>query len=240
LDLTFRRGGLQARKLIMIYGERKVAAEYHGDDAVFQMPAKPLALANFIGDYTGKSPLNGSDLDLELPLEEGFALTAVFDLYRKAVFKAYAEEEVFVYAGFTLYDLIKVLNEIRESSQSLAYHLFALTGEIPEFDWQSVQELLESLLEKGLLKKDGAKHWPAGEALFFAGNFLIIENIITLTIGRVKDKALYRSGFVLLQAGPLDMLYMEKSGDNLILNSLAPLKAVELLGEVLSSSPIIA
>ena len=237
INTTFRRGPVRARKQIICRGDQKVSAVYQGEDAVFAMPAKPRAMVKFLGEYMGRSSLSGSDLDIELTAEEALCFAVVVDLYRKAVFSAYAKEEVFVYTGFSLKDLWEGVNNVRENSQSLAFHVFPLNPGFPRFTMEQTEQFLGSLIDKGLAQKDNDVYRPIGEALLFAGNFLVLENIIEVVVGQVSENNLYRSGFMLLQAGPLDVLYMEKSRDTILIGCLSPLKAEELMASVLNSKP---
>jgi hypothetical protein len=240
IDTTFRRGPVRARKQIICRGDQRVSAVYQGEEAVFIMPSNPKAMVKFLGEYMGRSSLSGSDLDIELMAQEAFCFAVVSDLYRKAVFSAYAQEEVFVYAGFSLEDLWEGANNVRENSQSLAFHVFSLNSGFPRLSREQTEQILGSLIDKGLVQKDNEVYRPVGEALLFAGNFLILENIIEVVVGQVSENSLYRSGFMLLQAGPLDVLYLEKSGDSILLECLSPLKAQELMAAVLDSRPNIA
>ncbi|KJS21628.1 MAG: hypothetical protein VR72_09845 [Clostridiaceae bacterium BRH_c20a] len=237
IDTTFKRGPIKARKQIICQGDKKVSVVYQGEEATITMPSNPKAMAKFIGEYMGKSTLTGSDLDLELPANEAFCLAVITDLYRKAVFSAYAQEEVFVYTGFTKDELLKASNKLRENSQNLAFHVFVINAGIPELTMEIIEEALNALIEKGLVKKENNVYRPVGEALLFAGNFLIFENIIEVVVGQVHKNNLYRSNFILLQAGPLDVLYLEKSKDNILMECLSPLKATELIATVLDSKP---
>jgi len=237
IDTTFRRGPVRARKQIICRGEQKVSAVYQGEEAIFTMPSNPKAMINFLGEYMGRSSLSGSDLDIELTAEEALCLAVIADLYRKAVFSAYAQEEVFLYSGFSLKELWEGTNKIRENSQSLAYHVFLLNLGFTKFTMEQVEQTLTSLINKGMVQKDHDIYRPVGETLLLAGNFLVFENIIEVVVGQVDGNKLYRSGFMLLQAGPLDVLYMEKSKDKILMESLSPLKAEELMATVLDSKP---
>ncbi|MDK2986525.1 MAG: hypothetical protein PWQ96_2169 [Clostridia bacterium] len=148
-----------------------------------------------------------------------------------------AKEEVFVYTGFSLEDLWEGANNVRENSQSLAFHVFLHNSGFLKFTMEQVEQTLTSLINKGLVQKDNDVYRPVGEALLFAGNFLVFENIIEVVVAQVCGNNLYRSGFVLLQAGPLDVLYMEKSRDNILMECLSPLKTEELMAAVLDSKP---
>ncbi|MFZ5944731.1 MAG: hypothetical protein ACOYVD_11510 [Bacillota bacterium] len=237
IDTTFRRGPIKAKKQIICQGDKKVSVVYQGDGATITMPSNPKAMAKFIGEYMGKSILTGSDLGIELPANEAFCLAVITDHYRKAVFSAYAKEEVFVYTGVSKDELLRASNTVRENSQSLAFHVFVINAGFPEFTLAIIEESLNNLSGKGLVKKENDVYRPVGEALLFAGNFLIIENIIEVIVGQVHNNNLYRSNFMLLQAGPLDVLYLEKSKENILLECLSALKAVELMTAVLDSKP---
>jgi hypothetical protein len=237
IDITFRRGPVRARKQIICRGEQKVSAVYQGDEAVFTIPPNPKAMVKFIGEYMGRSSLSGSDLDIELTAGEALCFSVIADLYRKAVFSAYAQEEVFVYTGFSLKDLWEGANNVRENSQSLAFHVILLNSGVPKYTMEQVEQTLTSLINKGLVQQDNDVYRPVGEALLFSGNFLVFENIIEVVVGQVYGNNLYRSGFMLLQAGPLDVLYLEKSRDNILMECLSPLKAEELMAAVSDSKP---
>lgn len=237
VDTTFRRGPIKARKQIIYKGDRKVSAVYQGEEATFNIPSNPGAMVKFIGEYMGRSSLTGSDLDLELKADEVFFLAVVIDLYRKAVFSSYAKEEVFVYTGFSKEDLLEAANNIRENSQSLAFHILLINGGFPQFIMEEIEKALENMTQKGLIQKDNDIFRPVGETLLFAGNFLILENIIEVVVGQVNKNNLYRSSFMLLQAGPMDVLYLEKSENNILMECLSPIKAEELIAIVLDSKP---
>ena len=93
------------------------------------------------------------------------------------------------------------------------------------------------MMSKGLVKRDGEYYAPQGEALLFAGNFLVIENIVEVIVGQVKEGKLYRSNFLLLQSGPLDIVYLEKAGDKIIIQCMSAVNALEFLATVLGEKP---
>lgn len=237
IETRFKRGPVQARKLIMTAEDRKLSLVYKDDEAVINMPANPVGMAEYLREFTGGSKLTGGDLSLEADGVEIFIFAAACDLYRRDVLKAYSEEEVFIYKGFTAEELLAAVNTIRDNSQSLAYHVFAVNNGFAEFSMDILAEFIESLEEKALIINKDNKYYPIGEGLLFAGNFLIIENIIELTVGQVKQGLLYRSGFTMLQAGPLDILYIEASAGKIIMQCMSADNAISLISTVLSQKP---
>jgi len=176
-------------------------------------------------------------LSLEARAKDVFVFSVITDLYRKDVFRAYADEEIFVYQGLNKEQLLESVNNIRTNSQNLSYHLFVLNSGFEEFTMDQIEEILSSLIKKGLLKVKDNSYFPIGEGLLFAGNFLIIENIVEIIIGQLKEDNLYQSNFLMLQAGPLDIIYLEKSEDNIIMQCMSSIKATEFLSTVLGEKP---
>lgn len=239
IETNFKRGPVEAKKFIMTSNDKKLSLAYTKDEAIINMPANPSGMAEYLKEFMGSSKLTGGDLSLEADAKEVYVLAVVCDLYKKAVLKAYSEEEVFVYKGFTKEELLQSVNTIRENSQSLGYQIFALNNGFEEFEMDKLENIIKSLEEKELLKVDGNIYYPKGEALLLAGNFLIIENMIEIIVGQVKEDKLFRSSFKMLQAGPLDVLYLEKSGQNIIMECMSALNAVNFISTVLSENPSI-
>jgi len=237
IQTTFSRGPISAQKLIYTAGEKKVSVVYDGDDVLINQPANPGAMVEYLKDFMGGSKLTGGDLAWEGPAEAVFVFTVIADLYRKDVFRAYAAEEVFVHQGATKEKILEAANNLRTNSQNLSYHLFVLNNGFEPFTMGQIEPTLAALVEKGLLKTENDVYFPAGEGLLFAGNFLVIENIIEVIVGQVKEDQLYRSNFLMLQAGPLDIVYLEKSGDQIIMECLSAIKAAEFLAAVLGEKP---
>lgn len=239
VEIKFKRGPVEARKYILSAGENSLSAAYKDDMAYFIMPSNPQAMAEYLKDFMGGSKLSGCDVSLEADACEVFVFTAVCDLYRKDVFRAYAEEEVFVYRGASKDNLLEAMNNLRENSQKLAYHIFVLNKGFEIIDEAKLEEAINSLAEKGLIKEEDNKYYPAGEGLLFAGNFLIIENMLELVAGQLHEDKLYRSSFAMLQAGPLDLVYMEKSGDKIIMECMSALNAVNFVEDLMSKNYLI-
>ena len=237
IQVTFSRGPVMAKKTILTKKDDKVSLIYQADEAVINMPANPYGMVEYLKDFMGSSKLTGSDLSLNEYADEVFTFAAIADLYKKEVLKAYGAEEVFVCPGFKKQDILNAVNNLRTNSQSLAYHIFVLNSGFENFTVEKVEEILNSLVSKGLVKKEEEYYMPQGDALLFAGNFLVIENIIEVIVGQVKDGKLFRSNFLLLQAGPMDVVYLEKSDNKILLECMSPLNAETLLSTVLSEKP---
>jgi hypothetical protein len=237
VETVFRRGPINARKMVYSKGEKKISLSYTEEGLVVTSPASAEGMTNFMREYTGGSSLTGGDLDLELPTREMYLFAVLSDLYRRDVFKAYAEEETFYYSGFTIEELLDLANTTRKNSQSLAYHVFAVTGGTGLFEAKEVTTILESLEKQGLISNDAGNYSPIGEALLFAGNFLVIENMLDVVIGQVHEDLLYRSGFTVIQAGPLDLAYLEYSEDKVSLQCLSAQAVLKIIQTVLAIKP---
>jgi hypothetical protein len=218
-------------------GDKKLSVVYDKDNVLMNMPANPKGMVEYLKDFVGGSQLTGGDLSLEADAKETFVLSMIIDLYRKDVFRAYAEEEVFVYQGFIKDELLQAVNNIRENSQNFSYHIFVLNSGFEIFTMEELEECLLSLIEKGLLKIENERYFPSGEGALFAGNFLVFENTIEVIVGQVKDGNLFRSNFLVLQAGPLDVVYLEKSEDKIIIECMSAMKVMELFATVIEGKP---
>ena len=237
VETIFKRGSVQAKKIVMTEGNNKISVAYLDDEIIINSPANTEGMVQYIREFTGGSKLTGGDLSLGVNVKEAFVFFTICDLYRKDVFKAYSEEERFVYNGFSKEELLEACNNTRENIQSLAYHIFSLNNGAEKLLVDDIDEIIISLKERELIRDNEGIYAPSGEGLLFAGNFLIIENINEVVVGQVKENKLFRSTFTLLQAGPLDLLYLEKSGDKMIMQCLSADSAIKFIGTVLSEKP---
>ncbi len=239
VETIFRRGPVKARRLHLGNDTGTVSVTYNEDGVSLLSPANPQGMVNFLREYTGGSSLTGGDLDIELPPADMVVFAVICDLYRRAVFAAYSSEEIFQYRGFTAGDLLTAVTEVRDNSQSLAYHVKALVRPGLSFDSASIEQTLKTFIESGFLKTDDHRFYPVDETLLFCGNFLVIENSLDVVVGQVDDGKLYRSGFTALQAGPLDLVMLEGSGETVTLQCLPAQSILSILTEILSSRPAI-
>ncbi|MDW5299526.1 MAG: hypothetical protein SA378_05240 [Sedimentibacter sp.] len=237
IQVVFSRGPVMAKKTILTKKDEKVSLIYKADEAVINMPSNPYGMVEYLKDFMGSSKLTGSDLSLDEDAADVLTFAVIADLYKREVLKAYAAEEVFVCPGFKKQDILNSVNNIRANSQSLSYHVFVLNSGFEKFTIEKVEEILNSLISKGLIKREEEFYMLQGDALLFAGNFLVIENIIEVIVGQVKDDKLFRSNFLLIQAGPLDVVYLEKSDNKIFLECMSSLNAQTLLSTVLSEKP---
>lgn len=239
VETVFSRGAIKARRMQLGKGSEKVSVSYTKEGIGLIHPGNPEGMIHFLKEYTGGSSLTGGDLDLELPSGFMVLFGVVCDLYRRAVFAAYAEEEIFVYRGFTADELLQAANEVRGNSQSLAFHIKALVKPGIAFDSAMVAQAMTTFMEKGLLKKEEDRYYPIDEALLFAGNFLVVESSLDVVVGQVHDGRLYRSGFTVLQAGPLDMVMLEGSKESVTLQCLSAQSILSVLSSVMEEKPAI-
>lgn len=233
-EMTFFRGPISANKRIYAYEDKQLSMTYKGEEMHIQMPAKSKAMINYLKEYLGGSTLTSVDLSLEIDAEVAFVFSVIIDIYRKSVFQALAEEAVFEYNGFSINEVIEQANVTRKNSQNLSYHVFILNSGFDTLSSESVENALKTLMDYELIKKKDSLYFPMGEGLLFAGNFLVIENIIECIIGELKSDELYRSNFLILQAGPLDLVYLEKSQENIIIQNMSAMDALAFLTTVLS------
>ena len=204
------------------------------------MPANPSRLLELVRGYWGSTSVTGCDLNVTLTPKEALLLLALADHYRLDSFGAMAREESFIYAGAKSEDLLSLCQNIRENSQSLRYHLVVLLAGIPDMDEKELKEVLESLEKKALLVREKAWIRPNRDALLLSGNFLVLENFLTLDIAQVQEESLYRSNALAIQAGPVDTLYMEHSSEGVLLECISADELTRLLGEVVAGPADIA
>jgi len=237
VETVFSRGPIKARRMQLGKDIMTVSANYTEDGICLTHPSNPEGMINFLKEYTGGSSLTGGDLNLELPSDFMVLFAVVCDFYRKAVFASYSEEEIFLYRGFTADELLNAVNEVRSNSQSLAYHIKALARPGISFDSVLIEQALTVFMEKRLLKKEDDRYFPIDEALLFAGNFLVVENSLDVVVGQVHDGHLYRSGFTVLQAGPLDLVMIEGSKESVTLQCLSAQSILSILSSVMKEKP---
>ena len=240
IQTVFKRGPVKANKIVMTHENQKISIAYIDDEIIINSPSNTEGMAQYIKEFTGGSQLTGGDLSLETDLKEAFVFSTMCDLYRKEVFKAYSEEETFIYNGFSKEELLEACNNTRRNTQSIAYHILSVNNGMFEMTADQILVALNSLIEKDLVKEEEGIYTPTGEGLLFAGNFLVMENMIDVVVGQVKENQLYRSTFKVLQAGPLDLLYLEKSDDNIIMQCMSAGNVIDFIATVLSEKPNVA
>ena len=234
VETIFRRGPIKARRMQLGTDAANVSVTYTEDGIALIHPGNPQGMLQFLKEYTGGSKLTGGDLDLNLPPADMVLFASVCDLYRRAVLAAYSNEAVFLYDGFTADDLLKASNETRNNSQGLTFHIKALAKPGILFESDEVKKTLSSFVEQKLLKQEEGLYFPIGEAVLFAGNFLVIENSLDVIVGQVHDNLLYRSGFTMLQAGPLDLVMLEGSEESVTLQCLSAQSILSIMSSIMS------
>ncbi|OPL09004.1 MAG: hypothetical protein AVO33_08850 [delta proteobacterium ML8_F1] len=239
IETVFSRGPVKARRMHLGKDHERVSLSYSKDGVDLIHPANPRGMINFLQEYTGGSSLTGGDLSIELSPALMVLFGVISDLYRKAVFAAYAEEEIFNYRGFTSDELLDAALNVRNNSQSLAFHIKSLVPPGIAFDRDQILQALDSLLEQSLLKKEDHRYFPIDEALLFSGNFLVIESSLDVVVGQVHEGELFRSGFTVLQAGPLDLVLLEGSKESVTLQCLSAQSILSILGSVFENQPMI-
>ncbi|HKL10325.1 MAG TPA: hypothetical protein VJ990_02720 [Clostridia bacterium] len=237
VETVFKRGPIEARKMVYSKDDQKISLAYAKEGIVINSPSTAEGITNFMREYTGGSSLTGSDLELELPTRDMYLFAVLADLYRRDVFKSYAEEEAFFYKGFTKKELLDAANSTRKNSQSLAYHVYAVTGGTGLYESEEVEAILSAFEKKGLVKNENGAYSPVGEALLFSGNFLVVENTLDIVIGQIQDNILYRSGITILQAGPLDLAYLEHSQGTVTLQCMSAQSVLSIIQNILDSKP---
>ena len=60
---------------------------------------------------------------------------------------------------------------------------------------------------------------------------------VEVIVGQVKGEKLYRSNFLMLQAGPLDIAYLEKPEGEIIMECMSYINTIEFMATVLGEQP---
>ncbi len=233
VDIILRRGPFQARQILYRNKQSLVSAVYEEDRVLLAMPPKTIRLMDLVEGYFGKSSVMGCNLSVQLDDVTAMVFLVLIDHYRRASFKAMAEEKEFLYTGAKQIDIQEGIDEIKENVQSLAYQLFLLRGGYPPISGTEVEESLQKCLALDLVSQQDGYYVPIGEAMLFAGSFLVLENFLSLVVGTQKDEELYRSHGLIIQAGPIDLIYMESTQEGILLECISSKEASSLLAEII-------
>jgi hypothetical protein len=179
--------------------------------------------------WTGQSDLYNCKFETLLPPNEALALSAVFDLHRRALLRAMlgmAGEQPFVF------DANAVREAVSRPTRSLLWLVNALsflTGEARTLSESDVAASLSGLSQAEHLVPDGTKYRLADDLVYLATRLLILDKIITFEAGvAVGDGHVASTRFLCVQSGVNALLYVEE-GEEV---RLASLSALALLSAV--------
>jgi hypothetical protein len=218
--------------------EEHVALDIAGDRADVSFPADNESYAGFIGNFTGNSVLSNTSLSCELEPYDALVFAGLVDLTRIAALKTYAGAAGAEMA-FSAGDVVDFVRTPRTEGKWLSGYIHAAAESEFGITAEMVNEIVKQLYAQNLAEMNGEKVALCGKAADFAANFLIIENVVTLSAGGIAPESDEVSGSRchFLQAGINDVLQIDPSGGKFRFDAVSPAVMLDYVKVLLDTAP---
>lgn len=218
-------------------GGSSVSVKLSSDGFILEDPADGNLAIQSLGQYTGESIIQTIDFNEELPVNEAYVLATYMDLRRRDLLRQLAngwESEVFPY------DASVIMAAIGTEPDPANTLLNTVAVKSPLSDSLSdvhVSEAINSLVNKKLLSiKDGGFILTEG-ASRAAERLLLIDNIITVSAGKVTSKGrVVVVGLTCLQSGVNDLMTIEANENSIEFEGISSARLISMMDYFLSNS----
>jgi hypothetical protein len=200
-------------------GDKSVSVISDGDEFLVDFPVDLNQALMGVSMYTGNSALLIADIKANLSHSEFYTFAIVLDYFRQ-------ENSPISKKEITFNDeLIKEFNENYKATEMSIRSYARLIIDSEEY------VLLETLVNQGLLVKNDESYTLGKETLMFMDGFYEIDNYIS-----VEAIAKVSTGFTAIQSGLYRVLYLEETGDEIIIQTLAPAILLEVIQDLMNKN----
>jgi len=187
-----------------------------------------------IQNLMGSSVLKSFDFEVELPELEAYILMAVVDLNRQhkieMVLSSSTEPPIAIGTDAILMWLQNVPNDAQWFSSVLKD---LLKGQYV-LSLNQIQPVLDQLEVKGYIKKTGSDYQLANQAEGFMNQFVFTENMLSLFMGQANGEDVYQSGFIVVQAGVNDLLFIDSQDGVVQLEVISTTRLMSYLDQLVT------
>jgi hypothetical protein len=229
VELKFQKGPFGMIQRIYSNSNGNVSVSLGDEDLYISEVHKPLVYVDELKNHLGQSNFISSPMKLELSFDEALLFFLMVDTYRKSVFKAYSDDELFTQSEMSKENLETALEELKVGSQDFTSYLMSMEEEVT-LD-KNIINKIEKLTNLGLTS-GGDTLLLEGNGLLFAGNFLLIENLLSINVITEKEEVEKNKLFV-LQCGPTDLILIEKHYAGYYLETLSSNQVIELVSNLI-------
>ena len=201
------------------------------DGFLVEQPVNPDEMIEGIQQLMGQSVLKSFEFETQLPELEAYVLMGIIDLNRQQrieVLLNSSESELLRFGpeGVLIWTQ-NVPNDAQWFSSLLKDQLNAeYTLTLSQF-----QTIFDTLETKGLIEKQGTDYLLANQSIGFSNQFLFTENLISVSMGQEEGEDVFRSGFMVVQAGVNDLLFIDSRDGEVQLEVLSSARLMEYLNQ---------
>lgn len=205
-------GGPKVFEYVAYFAEdgRTVSITNVAGDLLVNDPAPNDEIIEWIRLNIGDSVYRNSTFEAEMKTDETLVLAAMIDIQRKAFLKAIADEKDSGVINQDIESIYQMLARKEKKSLQLIDIFKELMGAEKFTSANSVKQVLERLSANGSTTRNNGNYALNDELTYLSRRFLVFDNILTLTSGRVgKNGRVGVVGFTCIQAGVHDLLLID-------------------------------
>ncbi|HZK34263.1 MAG TPA: hypothetical protein VFD33_03000 [Bacillota bacterium] len=191
------------------------------DEAILTDEVDPTNILDTLAQFIGKSDLKSLEFDCEFDIEEALVIAAIIDLERKLCLRSLIDEIPY---DQNLYGYNKIWRSINSTGSSIQWFVHIVNeviGEYTTLNYRQVQDALERLVPKGLLKQKNGLYQLTDDLVFLANRMIINDNIISVSAMKQVGQDVVATGFSSIQAGIHDIIYLDYNGDDIRFRTLS-------------------
>lgn len=191
---------------------RVVAVTPSGEGLLIEEPAPTGAFLEGVRAYSGGSIIRICEFDEELPTDQALTLSALLDLQRKAVLRAFADGTELPQATYDAAAVRRAIAETESNAQWFVSLVQDLRGSESIPDEREVGEALQALSEAGHLIDMGTGYALGETASVLGSRFLMFDTMTSVWSGREReDGTVFDLQFLCGQAGVHEIMFVECS-----------------------------
>lgn len=201
--------------------DNSVSITLLSDEAILTDEVDSTSILDTLTQFIGRSNLKSLDFDCEFDTEEALVIAAIIDLERKLCLRSLIDEIPY---DQNLYGYNKIWRSINSTSTSIQWFVHIVNevlGEYTTLNYRQVQDALERLVPKGLLKQKNGLYQLTDDLVFLANRMIINDNIISVSAMKQIGQDVVVTGFSCVQAGIHDLVYLDYNGDDITFKTLS-------------------
>ncbi len=229
--VRIRMDGAVARSEKVVYhrGGLTVSLDAGLERFLVRLPSPGADAIDSYREIIGGSRLVNHPFSVSLTSQEALILMGCLDLQRRSLFEALARGETGGPAVFQRGKLEEHLTGHTPSGTWLVHLLETMEGMGPA-DPQALEEALGGLTEKGLVKQEDGSIGLLADTYTLAGYFLVPSGVYNIDRGRMLDAGiLERSGCLVVQSSAQDLLYVDVTGGEVLVETISGAAFLEIL-----------
>ncbi len=218
-------------------GEDTVSLTTTNEGLQIESPADITGMFEAVKQFTGDNLLVNCSFNYVTDHITALVMAALIDNYRKGLLKSFSGESDFEKGSYTSGDVLDMLKNTTEYPQWIAFIIKSLSGDDLEVSEENVEKSLKALEAQGYAEESSSRYSIAGALEHVANRILIIDNIISLSIGKEDSESnVTVAGFTCLQSGVNDLLFLDESDDGISFNMVSSGELLDYVSHFLSES----